>query len=191
MAANKLPMNTKAREVGRGIGQFVGSFIQFVVGGIVEGAGDLSLITPGGQLVAVPAVAAGKAAQANALVNVGVASHTLNNALQMASTKEGGAKTEPTLPKNPIVDDKGVKITYNKPGLPDEPRLPGVPREHGPTHLHVKGKGPEITIGQAGKPLDPGLKPTPAQQKVIDEYKQKIEKVVDKLQRWYKFHTTP
>lgn len=166
-----------------------GGFIQFMGGGIVEGAGGLAL-TAGQVEVTIPLVAAGQAIQANALVNIGVGTNNVHNALYHMASKQGGKYTESTLPPKLVVKEGGIEITYNRPGpIPGEPKLPGVKVEHPPGHLHIKGGGPEITIGQGGKPLDPGVELTQAQQQVVNNNRQVIEKAVDKLQRWFRYMT--
>jgi len=41
--------------------------------------------------------------------------------------------------------------------------------DHGPPHGHLKGPGYDIQIGQNGKPIDPDVQLTSAQQKIVDE----------------------
>jgi hypothetical protein len=93
--------------------------------------------------------------------------------------KAGGALTEPTLPAKTIVEQGGVKIVhYTASG------------DHGPAHLHVTGKGPEVRIGQNGKPLKNNPELSAAQQNVVNENKAAIRKSVDKIQRYHRFHNT-
>ena len=61
--------------------------------------------------------------------------------------------------------------------------------DHGPAHGHLLGPGiggGGIQIGQNGKPLDPNVTLTPAQQKVIDENLGTIRKAIGKYMAWYR-----
>jgi RHS repeat-associated protein len=91
--------------------------------------------------------------------------------------KAGGALTEPTLPPKTVIQQDGVKVVhYTASG------------DHAPAHLHVKGKGAEVRVGQNGKPLknDPELSAT--QKRVVEQNKSTIRKAVDKIQRYHRFH---
>jgi hypothetical protein len=93
------------------------------------------------------------------------------------ATKQGGRITEPDLPQKTIVSEDGVEIQhYTRSG------------DHGPPHLHVKGKGPETKIGQAGKPLDGSPELTPAQMRVVSENKSAIRKAVKQIGKWFRFN---
>ncbi len=93
--------------------------------------------------------------------------------------KAGGALTEPTLPPKTVVEQNGVKIVhYTASG------------DHAPAHLHVKGQGNEVRIGQNGKPLKNNLELSAAQKKVVAENKAIIRKAINKIQRYHKFHNT-
>ena len=61
--------------------------------------------------------------------------------------------------------------------------------DHGPAHGHLLGPGiggDGIQIGQNGKPLDPNVTLTPAEQKVIDENLGTIRKAIGKYMAWYR-----
>ena len=89
---------------------------------------------------------------------------------------QGSSRTEPTLPSKIIAEGNGVKILhYTKSG------------EHGPAHLHVRGGGTEIKIGQNGKPIKGSLSPTAIQQRIIDENIGKLRQAVRKMQRWHDY----
>jgi hypothetical protein len=63
------------------------------------------------------------------------------------------------------------------------------PNDHGPAHRHLIGPGiggDGIQIGQNGKPLDPDVTLTPAQQKVIDENLGTIRSAIGKYTAWYR-----
>jgi len=93
--------------------------------------------------------------------------------------KAGGALTEPTLPSKTVVEQNGVKIVhYTASG------------DHAPAHLHVKGQGSEVRIGQNGKPLKNNPELSATQKKVVTENKTAIRKAVDKIQRYHRFHNT-
>jgi RHS repeat-associated protein len=93
--------------------------------------------------------------------------------------RAGGALTEPTLPSKTVVEQNGVKIVhYTASG------------DHAPAHLHVKGQGPEVRIGQNGKPLKNNPELSATQNKVVTENKAAIRKAVDKIQRYHRFHNT-
>jgi hypothetical protein len=59
--------------------------------------------------------------------------------------------------------------------------------DHGPAHMHVKGGGPEVKIGQNGKPIKGSPSPTSTQQSVIDANKSTIRKAARKMQRWHDY----
>ncbi len=91
-------------------------------------------------------------------------------------TKQGGAITEPTLPPKTVVSQDGVTIQhYTRSG------------DHAPAHLHVKGEGAEVKIGQNGKPLKGEGELSGRQQDVVDANAQVVENAVDKIQRWHRF----
>jgi RHS repeat-associated protein len=93
--------------------------------------------------------------------------------------RAGGALTEPTLPSKTVVEQDGVKIVhYTASG------------DHAPAHLHVKGQGPEVRIGQNGKPLKNNSELSATQKKVVTANKAAIRKAVDKIQRYHRFHNT-
>ena len=84
--------------------------------------------------------------------------------------------TEPTLPPKIVVYENGVKIIhYTKSG------------DHGPPHLHVKGEGKEVKIGQNGKPIKGEAELTSSQEQVINNNKSKIRNAVQKIQKWHKY----
>ncbi|MBO0609208.1 RHS repeat-associated core domain-containing protein [Myceligenerans salitolerans] len=61
--------------------------------------------------------------------------------------------------------------------------------DHAPAHGHLQGpgiKGHGIQIGQNGKPLDPNIKLTSAQQKVIDNNLRTIRNSIRNYMKWYK-----
>jgi hypothetical protein len=61
--------------------------------------------------------------------------------------------------------------------------------DHGPAHGHLLGPGiggDGIQIGQNGKPLNPNVKLTPAQQNVIDENLGTIRNAIGKYMAWYR-----
>lgn len=87
--------------------------------------------------------------------------------------KQGGARTEPNVPQKVIVDKGGVQVVhYTRSG------------DHGQPHAHVRGGGPDTTIGQNGKPLrgDPEL--TPTQRQVVEENKGLIRRALDQIGRY-------
>lgn len=78
------------------------------------------------------------------------------------------------LPPKTIVKERGVEIKhYTRSG------------DHGPAHLHVKGGGHEVRIGQNGKPLkgDPEL--TPLQKEIVEKNIKLIRDAVARIQKWY------
>ena len=88
-----------------------------------------------------------------------------------------GKRKEPKLPPKKIVDEKGIRIEhYTRSG------------DHGPAHLHVRGGGREVKIGQNGKPLkgDPEL--SIQQKKVVEENIREIRKSVQQMQKWHRYH---
>jgi hypothetical protein len=61
--------------------------------------------------------------------------------------------------------------------------------DHAPAHGHLQGpgiKGHGIQIGQNGKPLDPDVTLTAAQQRVIDDNLGTIRKAIQNYMKWYK-----
>ncbi|MBX3278166.1 MAG: RHS repeat-associated core domain-containing protein, partial [Acidobacteria bacterium] len=91
--------------------------------------------------------------------------------------KARGSLTEPTLPPKTIIAQDGVKIVhYTASG------------DHGPAHLHVKGQGKMVRIGQNGKPLKNNPELSAAQKKVVNENIGTIRRSVDKIQRYHRFH---
>lgn len=61
--------------------------------------------------------------------------------------------------------------------------------DHPPAHGHLLGpgiRGDGIQIGQNGKPIDPNVTLTPAQQKVIDENLGTIRKAIGRYMAWYR-----
>jgi|GEM_PF-2604984 len=92
-----------------------------------------------------------------------------------AKMPKGGRFTEPKLPQGTVVNKSGVKVEhYYRSG------------DHGPPHLHVKGQGKEVRIGQNGKPIkgDPEL--SPQQQAVVKEHKREIRKAIKQIGKYHK-----
>jgi len=61
--------------------------------------------------------------------------------------------------------------------------------DHGPAHGHLIGPdigGDGIQIGQNGKPFDPNITLTPAQQRVIDDNLGTIRTAIRKYMAWYR-----
>jgi hypothetical protein len=61
--------------------------------------------------------------------------------------------------------------------------------DHAPAHGHLQGpgiKGHGIQIGQNGKPLDPNIQLSAAQQRVVDDNLNAIRKSIRGYMKWYK-----
>src|SRR5690554_3839433 len=87
--------------------------------------------------------------------------------------------TPPTLPPKSIAKNGDIEIMhYTKSG------------DHGPAHMHVKGGGKEIRIGQNGKPLKGEPELSGAQQKMIKENKSAIRKAGKKIGKWNQHQET-
>jgi Pretoxin HINT domain len=90
---------------------------------------------------------------------------------------KGPAKTEPTLPKSLIAEEKGITIEhYYHSG------------DHGPAHAHVTGGGPEVKIGPNGKPISGQPELSAAQKQVIKNNKSAIRRDINKIGRWLDFN---
>lgn len=97
-------------------------------------------------------------------------------------TKRGGRFTEPTLPANPVVSERGVVIRYYL-------GTTGGRIEHGPPHLHVTGRGPSTRIGQLGRPIAGEPELSAAQADVTRRHQRLIRRAVRKIARWHFFET--
>ena len=104
-------------------------------------------------------------------------SASTGGALPPSEDDEGENGEKPKLPKKRIVDEKGVYIEhYTRSG------------DHGPAHLHVRGGGREVKIGQNGKPLKGEPELSPQQKKVVENNIKEIRKSVQQMQKWYRCH---
>ncbi len=132
---------------------------------------------PTGVGVAVAVVGVAEVAHGSVTASTGFV-HLLSAATSDSgpTRKNGGATTEPTLPKKTVVEQDGVTVKhFTKSG------------DHGPAHLHVEGKGPSTKIGMNGKPIKGSSELSATQKSVVDANKSTIRSAVDKIQRWFKF----
>lgn len=89
------------------------------------------------------------------------------------------AETEPQLPDKTIIKEGQVEIKhYARSG------------DHAPPHVHVKGGGSEVKIGQNGKPLKGSPELSVTQREVVENNKQVIRRAVKKIGRWHR-HQNP
>jgi RHS repeat-associated protein len=92
------------------------------------------------------------------------------------TTKNGGKLTEPKLPPKTVAQKGDIKaVHYTKSG------------DHGPAHLHIKGGGAEVKIGQNGKPLKGQPALSAAQQAFVNSNKGIIRKAITQIQKYHKY----
>jgi RHS repeat-associated protein len=92
------------------------------------------------------------------------------------NTKKGGKITEPKLPPKTVAQEGNIKaVHYTKSG------------DHGPAHLHIKGGGYEVKIGQNGKPLKGEKELSAAQSEFVNNNKATIRKAVRQIQQYHKY----
>ncbi len=109
-------------------------------------------------------------------IEVGFA--TMRGEGAIKGTKGGGKFTEPTLPSKTIAEDGEISaVHYTKSG------------DHGPPHIHIKGGGKEVKVGQNGKPINGSPELSPAQEKFISDFKKDIRKAVDKIGKWFNYNS--
>lgn len=96
--------------------------------------------------------------------------------------KKGGSSyksafSEPILPPRVIASEYGVIIYHNYRS-----------NDHGPAHVHVRGRGKETRVQQNGYPMkgDPEL--STVQRQVVRKHRAKIRRAVDKIYRWLKYY---
>jgi hypothetical protein len=171
--------DTSVGQIGAAVGDFVATVqggVEVLAGGPAQAGGVVACGSGVGCLVTAPAVVAGTAAEVHgaATATEGVG-HLLSKAL--ANTKDGGARTEPSLPSRTVVKEGGVEITHNYRG-----------NDHGPAHLHVDGEGPSTRTGMNGKPLRGNPELSAAQRNVVQDNKSVIRNAVDRIQRWFSFN---
>lgn len=87
------------------------------------------------------------------------------------------AFTEPILPPRVIASENGVIIYHNYRS-----------NDHGPAHVHVRGRGKETRVQQNGNPMKGDAELSPVQRQVVRKHRPKIRKAVDKIYRWLKYY---
>ena len=87
-----------------------------------------------------------------------------------------GAFTEPTLPNKTLANQNGVTIEHYYKS-----------NDHGSAHAHVKGQGPNTTIGPNGHPTHGNPPMSPAQRKVYNNNKSSIRRKINKIGKWLKY----
>ncbi len=108
-------------------------------------------------------------------VEVGFA--TMKGEGPIKGTKGGGKFTEPTLPSKTIVQDGEISaIHYTKSG------------GHGPPHVHIKGGGKEVKVGQNGKPINGSPELSTTQERFVSEFRKDIRKAVNKIGKWFNYN---
>lgn len=165
-------------------GQALGDAVSVTVGGAVAittvvGGVAADAYSGGAALVLSPAEAVVASTAVNGALQGG--KNLLKSAIEDKSsgskpTRDGGSRTEPTLPDKTVANENGVEINHNyRSG------------DHGPAHLHVEGGGDSTKIGMNGKPIKGSPELSSTQQKVVDNNKSTIRRAVDKIGRWLQF----